>query len=146
MTECNFVIKNLSCNFGCMSLERSLIKSVILLANILYCLKKYTSRDCALFLVLGEMIKNLHLFLQRLPVVLVHPYIQRKSHKVLVNLSTNVDSKLTQKVVRYSFVILLLRLESTKTFRRHSYQERIQREGGQGAWVPPVRSYDNYKI
>ena len=56
MTECNFMIKNLSCSFGCMFLEPILIKSVILLAYILYCLKKYTSRGCAYFVVLGGMI------------------------------------------------------------------------------------------
>ena len=39
-----------------MLLERSLIKSVILLAYILYCLKKYTTVDCAYFVVLGGMI------------------------------------------------------------------------------------------
>ena len=56
MTECNFMIKNLSCNFGCMVLEPSLIKYVILLAYILYCRKKYTARGCARFVVLGGMI------------------------------------------------------------------------------------------
>ena len=56
MTECYFMIKNLSCTFGCMLLKRSLRKSVILLAYILYCLKKYTSRGCAYFVVLGGMI------------------------------------------------------------------------------------------
>ena len=56
MTECNFMINNLSCNFGCMLLERSLIRSVILLAYILHCPKKYTSRGCAYFIVLGRMI------------------------------------------------------------------------------------------
>ena len=56
MTECNLMIKNLSCNFGCMLLDRSLINSVILLAYILYCLKKYTSRGYAYFVLLGGMI------------------------------------------------------------------------------------------
>ena len=37
-------------------LERSLIESVILLAYILYCLNKYTSRGCAYLVVLGGMI------------------------------------------------------------------------------------------
>ena len=94
MTECNFMIKNLSCNFGCILLERSLIKSVILLAYILYCLKKYTSKRCVYFVVLGGMIVKSTYFP---PVVLVHPYVHTRSHKVLVNLSTNVDSKLTEK-------------------------------------------------
>ena len=56
MAECNFMTKTLSCNFGCMLLDYSLIKSVILLAYILYYLKKYTSRGCAYFVVLGGMI------------------------------------------------------------------------------------------
>ena len=51
--QCDFMIKNLSYNFGCMLLEHSLIKSVILLTYILYYLKKYTSRVCAYFVVLG---------------------------------------------------------------------------------------------
>ena len=55
-TECNFTIKNLSRNFGCRLLELSLIKSVILLAYILYCLKTYTYGGCAYFVVLGGMI------------------------------------------------------------------------------------------
>ena len=46
----------MSCNFGCMLLEHSLLKSVVLLAYILYCLKKYMSRGCAYFVVLGGMI------------------------------------------------------------------------------------------
>ena len=33
-TESNFTIKDLSCNFGCRLLERSLIKCVIRLAHI----------------------------------------------------------------------------------------------------------------
>ena len=56
MTECSFMIKNMSCNFGCMLLEHSLIKSVIFLAYIVYCLKNYTFRGCAYFVVLGGMI------------------------------------------------------------------------------------------
>ena len=39
-----------------MLLECSLIKSVIFLTYMLYCLKKYTSRVCANFVVLGEII------------------------------------------------------------------------------------------
>ena len=99
-TECNFTIKDLLCNFGCRLLERSLIKSVILLAYILYCLKKYTSRGCAYFV---EWFLNLHLSLQRLPVVLVHPHVQTWSHKVLVTLSRRVDSKLTEKSLQVFF-------------------------------------------
>ena len=42
--------------FSCRLLEHSLIKFVIFLAYILYCLKKYTYRGCAYFVVLGGMI------------------------------------------------------------------------------------------
>ena len=52
------------------------LKSVILLACILYCLNKYTSRGCAYLVVLGGMIFKSTFFLQRLPVVLVYPYVQ----------------------------------------------------------------------
>ena len=41
---------------------------------------------------------NLHIFLLRLPVLLVHPYVQTRSHKVLVTLLTTVNSKLTEKM------------------------------------------------
>ena len=95
--QCNFMIKNLSCNFGCMLLERSLIKSVILLAYILYWPKKYPPRGWAYFVVSVGMIFKYTSFPERLPVVLVHPYVQTRSHKLLVNLSTNVDSKLAEK-------------------------------------------------
>ena len=44
-----------------------------------------------------EWFLNLHLYLQGLPVVLVHPHVQTRSHKVLVTLSTNVDTKLTER-------------------------------------------------
>ena len=50
------MMKNLPCSFGCILVENSLIKSVILLAYILYCLKKYTSRGFAYCVVLGGMI------------------------------------------------------------------------------------------
>ena len=53
--ECNFTVKNLLCNFCCRLLVHS-SKSLILLAYILYCLKKYTYRSCAYFVVLGGII------------------------------------------------------------------------------------------
>ena len=86
MTGSNFVIKNLSCNFGCMLLESRLIKYVILFAYILYCLKKYESRSCAYFVVLGGMIFKCTAFPSKASssIVLVHPYVQIRSHKVLV--------------------------------------------------------------
>ena len=98
-TECHFMIKNLSCNFGCMLLERSLIKSVILLAYILHCLKKYTSIGFAYFVVLGGMIFKSTYFPPKASssnCSSLSPDQEPQSTRV-VNLLTNVNSKLTEK-------------------------------------------------
>ena len=78
-----------------MLLKCNLIKSVILLVYILYCLRKYTSSGYAYFVVLGGMIFKSTPFSPQASSssLLVHPYVQTRNHKVLVTLSTNVDSK-----------------------------------------------------
>ena len=63
------------------------------------------------FVGLGGMIFKSTSFLQSLPVVLVHHYVKTRSHKLLVNLSTNVVSKLTEKGFQVFF-----RLPRTHTF------------------------------
>ena len=47
-------------------------------------------RGCAYFVVLGRMIFKYTSFPPELPVVLVRPYVQTRSHIVPVSLSTNV--------------------------------------------------------
>ena len=88
-----------------MLLDRGLIKYVILLAYILYCLKKYTSGGRAYFVVLGGMIFKSTSFPPEASSssLLFHPYVQTTSHKVLVNLSTLVDSKLAEKGLQVIF-------------------------------------------
>ena len=119
MTGWNFMINNLSCNFGCMLLERSLIKSFILLAYILYCLKKYSYGGCVyFFLVLGGMTFKSTSF------------PPEASNSTCSSLCSDQESQGTsefvdkcgfktdrKKVFRCSFVILPLTLSSTKTFR-----------------------------
>ena len=119
MTECNVMIKNLSCNFGCMLLERSLIRSVILLAYILYFLKKYTSRSCAYFVVLGGMIFKSTSFPPKASSSTCSslcPDQEPQNTKFVDKCGFKTDRK---KVYRFSFAFLPLTLASTKTFRGH---------------------------
>ena len=103
MTECNFKIKNLSCNFGCMLLEHCLT-SLLFSWHIFYIAWRNTRAEYVHILEFRwNVFFNLHLFLQRLSVVLVHLYVQTRSHKILVNLSTNVDSKLTERGLQVFF-------------------------------------------
>ena len=120
MTECNFMTKNLSCNFGCMLLERSLIKSVFLLAYILYCLKKCTSRGCAYFIVLGGMIFKSTSFPPKAyssTCSSLCPDQEPQSTSEFVDkCGFKTDRK---KVFRCSFVILPFTLAPLKTYRGH---------------------------
>ena len=86
-----------------MLLVHSLIKSVILLAYILNCLNKYTSRGCAYFIVLGGMIFKSTSFPPKASSSTCSPYVQTGSHKFLAKLSINVDSKLTEKGLQVFF-------------------------------------------
>ena len=91
-----------------MLLERSLIKSVILLAYVLFCLTKYTSRGCAYFVVLGLMVFKYTSFPPTASRSTCSSlYVdQEPQSTVLVNLSTNVDSKLTEKGLQVFFRLL----------------------------------------